>query len=329
MYNMIHKFEEVAMPVGLEALRIFKAKGSIEMRKKYPSIYREDIDKNCSYNPNDDYLRALPKEEPSIHTSPWYCFTLIPNTTIDGKPSLDASLYLMQFLNWAVYYYASLTVKYSTIPKGRPKKLDAVRAQKWSEIFSELITPFSIHPEKLSWSTTPVTLTLRDFEYQRREFSMKMFTEKAVKKNAKNTFKRNEFTLKPPYFLQLCRFFARAWFEERFYGKDNATIPVKFAHYVSCYIHYSYHLDKELDCTFNSKDENAKKEVTRLFDKTTDVQVINHKLNDFTIELEKYLSPNGKQKKHTYSISISQHGCKHIFYMIARLHQHRYHSSLK
>ncbi len=36
------------MLVGLDALMIFKAKGTVKMRKKYPSIYYKDIDKSIS-----------------------------------------------------------------------------------------------------------------------------------------------------------------------------------------------------------------------------------------------------------------------------------------
>ena len=50
------------MSVGLEALRIFKAKGTVGMREKYPIIYRDDIDKECEYNPNVGYLYSLSSE---------------------------------------------------------------------------------------------------------------------------------------------------------------------------------------------------------------------------------------------------------------------------
>ena len=36
------------MSVALEILRIFKVKGTVEMCKKYSSIYREDIDKTVT-----------------------------------------------------------------------------------------------------------------------------------------------------------------------------------------------------------------------------------------------------------------------------------------
>lgn len=195
MYNMRDKCKEVEMSVGLDALRIFKAKGSVEMRKKYPTIYREDIDKSCHFNPNNDYLYAPSSEEIIKHTSPWYCFALIPDTANEGKSSLNASLYLMQFLNWAIYYYNRLIEDYNSIPKGRPKKQDKVEAQEWAEIYSHMIE----------------SLTDR------------VYTEEEIIEKANQAFKRNKFPLKPPYFLKLCRFFARAWYEERFCTADNAV----------------------------------------------------------------------------------------------------------
>ncbi len=288
------------MSVGLDALRIFKAKGSVEMREKYPSIYREDIDKSCSYNPNDDYLRAPPKEESISHTSPWYCFTLIPSTTIKGKPSLDASLYLMQFLNWAVYYYIDLKSTYDSIPK-YPKQDAKSEANSNIRALAVMVN----------------NLTGKEFTLD----ELNLLTEQ--------TFNKNDFVMKPPYFLKLCRFFARAWFEECFYGTDDTVMPIQFAHYISCYIQYCSNLHQKYNCVFKPKDENAKKEVARLFDRKEDNQTLNYSYNGFTIELEKYLNTEGKQKKHTYTISISQHGCRHIFYLPARLHHHQYKSSIK
>ena len=127
------------MSVGLEALRIFRAKGSVEMREKYPSIYRDDIDKNAHFSPNIDYLYAPSNTETIKHSSPWYCFTLIPDLTTDGKSSLVASLYFMQFLNWAIYYYSRLTKDYNSIPTGRPKQEDKVEAKEWTEIYAKMI----------------------------------------------------------------------------------------------------------------------------------------------------------------------------------------------
>jgi hypothetical protein len=157
----------------------------------------------------------------------------------------------------------------------------------------------------------------------------KEFTLTELDQMTEQAFNKNNFIMKPQYFLKLYRFFARAWFEEQFYGDDNTAMPIKFAHYVSCYLQYSLGPNKEFSCTFKPEDENAKKEVARLFDRKKDNQSLNYRYNGFTIYTEKYLNPESKQKRHTYTISISQHGCRHIFYMFARLHQHRYTSSIK
>ena len=314
------------MVVGLEALRIFESRSDIETHKNHPSIYREGIDKSCPYNPNNDYLRALPKEDRINRTSPWYCFTLIPNTTIEGTSSLDASLYLMQFLNWAVYYYSVLASKYSEIPKGRTKKADVIGSQKRSKFLADLITIFSIRPEMLRWSTTPVTLTLRDFEYQRREFSMRTFTEEAVNIDAARKFRRNKFLLKPSYFLKLCRFFARAWYEERFCEADDAVGSVEFAHYVSNYIEASLVEDYSyIGKRYNGNNENTKKEVARLFSEETNIE---YPYQHFHIQLEK-IDNLTTEEESSYTISISQYKCRHTFYLFARLYQYRYQSPIK
>lgn len=145
------------MSVELEALRVFRAKGSADMRRKYPSIYREHIDKNAHFNPNINYLYAPSVEDlKSINKqiSPWHCFTLIPEVSnytykwqkehipihryysqpinhqrLLHNKSLYATLYLLNFLNWAIYYYKTLVSNYNNFPKGRPKKQDKVEMQ--------------------------------------------------------------------------------------------------------------------------------------------------------------------------------------------------------
>ena len=304
------------MSVGLDALRIFKAKGSVEMRKKYPTIYHEDIDKSCHFNPNNDYLYAPSSEEIIKHTSPWYCFALIPNTTNEGKSSLNASLYLMQFLNWAIYYLAALTYEYSKIPKGRLKKQDKKEAEEWSEIYADIIKVFSINPEKLKWSDTSIHLTLRDFEFQRQEFTIRTFTQEEIVEKAHLTSKRNGFPLKPSYFLKLCRFFARAWYEERFCVPDNAVGSVEFAHYVSNYIKSSLANNGIYRCNrYDGNDTNPKKEVARLF---TSEKKIEYSYHYFHILLEKHDNTQ-TQEDASYTISITQYGCEHSFYLFSRL----------
>ena len=286
------------MSVGLEALIIFKAKGSVEVLEKYPSIYRKDIDKTTSFNPNIDRLYAPSSKEVIKHTSPWYGFTLIPDITNEHKPSLDASLYLMQFLNWSIYYYHTLISDYNNIPKGRPKQEDKVEAKEWANIYAEMIT------------------ALTDKEY----------AEEEIIEKANLTFKRNKFLLKPPYFLKLCRFFARAWYEERFCSPDKAVGSVEFAHYMSNYIESSLQDSDTYSCKrYDGNDDNHKKEVARLF---TTEEKVEYNYHDFHILLEKHDNTQ-TQENYSYTISISQYGCGHTFYLFARLYQHRYTSTIK
>ncbi len=324
MYNMKHKFKEVTMSVGLEALKIFKAKGSVKMREKYPSIYREDIDKNCHFNPNDDYLYAPSSEELkniNNQTSPWYGFTLIPNVVnyykwmpyrsqhyyikppfkidpqrLPWRRSLYATLYLLNFLNWAIYYYNRVAEEYNNIPKGRPKKEDKVEAQEWTNIYAEMIT----------------ALTDR------------VYTEEEIVEKANLAFKRNRFPLKPPYFLKLCRFFARAWYEERFCSPDKAVGSVEFAHYISNYIEASLHDDTHSCKRYSGNDDNHKKEVARLF---AEKEKIEYKYHNFHILLEKHDNTQA-HKDSSYTISISQYGYRHTFYLFSRLYQYRYASTI-
>ncbi len=268
------------------------------MRKKYPSIYREDIDNNAHFNPNDDYLYAPSSKEAIKNTSPWYGFTLISDTTIEGSSSLNASLYLMQFLNWAIYYYEILVTDYNNIPNGRPKQQDSVEAKEWTNIYAEMIT------------------SLTD----------KVYTEEEIVEKANLTFKRNSFPLKPSSFLKLCRFFTRAWYEERFCSADNAVGSVEFAHYMSNYIEASLvHDGSYIGERYDGYDDNPKKEVVRLF--AAD-ETIEYKYHNFHILLEKHKNDK-TQESPSYTISISQYGCRHTFYLFARLYQYRYISTIK
>ena len=286
------------MAVGLDALKIFKATGTVEMREKYPSIYREDIDKNCHFNPNDDYLYAPTDTMNPLHTSPWYGFTLIPDTTNEGKSSLDASLYLMQFLNWAIYYYTLLVKEYKSLPPGRPKQQDKVEAQEWADIYANIIL----------------------------EMTGKTYTEEEITEKANLSFQKNKFPLKPSFFLKLCRFFARAWYEERFSSPDNAVGSVEFAHYIGNYIEASVINDGVYNCgRYDGNNDNKKKEVVRLFAEKGNLE---YQYHSFHIQLER-IDNSSRQEDASYTISISQLGCKHIFYLFARLYQYRYQSPIK
>jgi len=282
------------MPEELKAFKTFKARGTIKIREEYPSIYHKGIDKRCHFNPNNDYLYAQPSTAtPITHTSPWYCFKLIPDRTSGDEPSLDASLYLMQFLNWATYYYKRLVLDYNSIPKGRPKKKDKAEAQEWNEIYANIIF----------------------------EMTGKTYTEKEITEKGNLLFQKNKFPLKPSHFLKLCRFFARAWYEERFSSKDNVIGSVEFAHYTGNYIEASIVNNGVYNCKrYDGNNDNKKKEVVRLF---AEKENIEYRYHNFHIQLER-IDNTSRKEASSYTISISQFGCKHIFYLFARLYQYRY-----
>ncbi len=325
------------MSVGLDALKIFKSKGTVEMRKKYPSIYREDIDKTCHFNPNDDYLYAPSAEELkniNKQISPWHFLTLVPKVSnytykwqkkyiqihhYYTKPinhqsllhnkSLYSTLYLMQFLNWAIYYYNRLTDDYKRIPK-HPKQEVSKETKEATELYAAIM----------------------------EEVTGKQLSKEEIDEKVNNAFKRNHFPLKkPPYFLTLCRFFARAWHEQRFSSEEGTVGSVEFAHYVGCYIKNNPSQTNEPKGSYyNGGDGNAKKEVSKLFAKITQgkekkkrTTKHTYRYNDFDIEIERY--DNGRyieNNNNTYTISITQR-CKHSFYLFASLYQHRYNSTLK
>jgi len=300
------------MTIGLQALKTWRARNSLDMRKKYPILFTDNIDKSCKFNPNRTYLQYPESEDMTIdETSPWYCFTLIPHKTVNDSDAFKSTLYILSFLNWAIYYYYDLIQVYKSIPKD-PKQDSIEEAYKNNKVLAILIHDI-----------TGKECTLED-----------------VEQHTHNTFKRNKFELKPSYFLKLCRFFLRGWIEEHFYAQDNTSIPVKFAYYASCYIEYcAMELLKRnypdnqnwqnynFTCKYKHDDENAKKEVAKLFQGQADNFSIQFK--GFDIKLEKYLNPDHPQKKHTYTISISQYGCKYTFYLFARLYQHRYKTAIK
>ncbi len=297
MYNMtVNLGEENRMNVGLNALRIFRAReGSVDMREKYPSTYRYDINESCHFNPNTNYLYFPPNpSNPDMPTptSPFYCLTLIPEMTVKGKPSLDETLYLMQFLNWAIYYYHALKVAYDAIPKD-PKQ------------------------EELSEATD----TARSMETFMHNLAGKEYTQEEANQHIQDTFKKNHFVLKPAYFLKLCRFFSRAWYEEYFSSPDDTVGSVAFGYYVSNYIEN----DPATRTHYNGNSNYHKKEVSKLFGED---DTLFYHFNDFHISMEKHLNSAGDvTEKYSYSISISQFGCEHSFYLFARLYRHRYTSN--
>lgn len=282
------------MSIGLEALKIFQAVASLDMREKYPIIYRNNIDSSCKFNPNIRHIYSV-TSKPIIQTSPLFCFTLIPEKTITGESALNTSLNLLHFLNWAIYFYKIIHNDYNHLPKNRPKQ-------------NEL---FEVHCQ------TEALANMTE------NFTGKCYSEDEKQEKVNNTFKKNNFPLKPDYFLKLCRFFARGWYEEWFCTEESAVGSVEFAHYISNYIQNSLVTDNRYNCKrYDGNNKNHKKEVSKLFKDNNQIEYV---YDSFHIMLERY---NNKEKEPTYSISINQH-CSHTFYLKSRLYLYRYTSQIK
>ena len=284
------------MPVGLEALKIFQAVGTVKMREKYPSIFRTDVDEQSPFNPNSRYTyNDTSVSEKITHTSPFFCFTLIPETTTDGDSSLDASLYLLQFLNWAIYFYNTLYYDYNSLPTNRPKKDEILKVQWQTQVHADMI----------------------------ESITGKHYSEDELQEKTNRAFKKNNFVLKPDYFLKLCRFFARGWYEERFCTEDDKVGSVEFAHYISNYIEGSLISDGQYSFErYNGNNKNHKKEVSHLFDNDTKIEYV---YRHFQILLEKI---DNNDNDPTYTISVNQHS-RHTFYLYSRLFLDRYTSEFK
>ncbi len=296
------------MSVWLEALRIFRSRNNLYMREKYEIIYHKNVDNSCDFNPNNDHLYFLTvaeyKDAAKSETSPWHCFTLIPETLVTGESSLDSTLKFMHFLNWAIYHNKELNEAYANILNDYRSK-DLIEAKKQSTIYAFII----------------------------ELIEGKRYTDEEIERDAKKSFKKNTFPLKPALFLKLCRFFARAWYDEMF-GKRNSSLgSVGFSHYVSNYIIS----DKDSTCKrYDGNNGELKKEVGSLF---KDGVSHNYKFKRFNIDIKKYDNkkydnkPSDPQGHYSYSIAIGQIGCGqkngqdrlwHEFYLYARLHQDRY-----
>ena len=282
---MTRKKGKILNSIGIKSLKIFKAKASIEMRKRYSQIYKEDIDTSTDFNRNNDYL-YYPKSWDEKHikeASPWYGFKLIKATSSNETKNINDILYLLNFLNWAIYYYNNLIDEYENIPKD-PKKADKEKAKEAITQFTELLN-------------IPLT----------KEEETKII---------KQSFKKNNFILKPSLFLKLYRFFVQGWYDE--YIEESGS--VKFAHYMSEYIINNKAKEPKASY-YDASNENQKKEVSRLFEEKTK----EYKYNGFHIKLEKYQSQGNEP---CYAISITQYDSENTFHFYSRLHHSRYKSSI-
>ena len=271
--------------IGLKALKIFRAKATVSMREKYPKIYHKNADNTVDFNRNKDYLYYPSSNENTYATnSPWYAFELIETTSSNKKVLIDVTFDLLNFLNWAIYYHEILTQDYKSIVK-EPKQHEIKEIMEWKEIYADMLGT--------------------------------ELSEEKKKQIEKSINKKNNFILKPSKFLKLCRLFARGWYEENI----EVVGSVKFAHYITNYIINKE--KKEPNCPhYDSRNENLKKEVTRLFQEAD----YEYSYKGFHIKLEKHIND---KKQTTYTISILHHEAKEGFYIYSRLYQSHYKSQIQ
>lgn len=234
----------------------------------------------------------LPDEAEIKPISPFYAFTLIPDVTKDSTDATKATLYFLKFVNWAIYFYNDLKSDYDKIPAYK-SKATLESEQDTSQIFADIIYDLSEGKNKVKATTQQIQI------------------------DAKNRLSKNHAVLKPPKLLQLCRFFARAWFDE-YFGVEGS---IRFAHYISCYIENNPVQNTESKCKYYKANSRSKEEVEKLFLEVNDKEKpqINFSLNNFNILIEKHHSRN---ELPTYTISINQRSSN--FYLFARLHISRY-----
>jgi hypothetical protein len=273
--------------LGLQALKIFFKRHNLAVSEKYPSLWYSNRDSNADFNPNVNYLRNYDVDENPVESSPFFCFTLIPTQKHDGTDAMKASLYLLHFLNWAVYYYKRLHIAYSAIPKDPDKssKVIALSNVKW---MAEIMTDVT------------------GVEY----------SEDVLSKQAQKIFEKNSFPIKPAYFLKLCRFFARAWFEEHFCPPDDPRGSVEFSYYIYKYLEASLSDKTATIQCYDGNGEFYKKELKRHSAEKGDIDIT---YDNFRIQLQRHHDCDG----HAYTITISQYGCAHHFQLFARLFLHR------
>jgi len=95
---------------------------------------------------------------------------------------------------------------------------------------------------------------------------------------------------------------------------------------MSSYIESSLAKDGVYTCKrYNGNNDNPKNEVRKLFGTDEQIEYNHHK---FHILLEKQDNTQ-TQDDPSYTISVSQYGCKHTFYLFSRLYQHRYTSPIQ
>lgn len=306
------------MSVGLEAFSLFERRHNVELQKKYPRLVVENVSVEANeFNPNRDYLHF--KYENTSGSSPFHFLELIPDT------KLFEVIDLLHFINWACYFHNKITDEYKKLGDYKSQKMRTAE-EAFSRYLAEIIQEFT---------------------------QDKKISDEKIIVDSKKRISKNGAILKPQKFEKICRFYARAWFEERFGDKGS----VKFAYYVGKYIlSNKLPYEKQQKCDYYRMNDSKKKEVNNLFKKEEQSKAVRnvfeninsyrwhkqehklilplfttHKLPkctklDFTlcgfaITLEKQYY---KEKEKFYTIVISQLRCKHYFYKYARLYIEKY-----
>ena len=297
MYNVKSKNSiEGTMCMGKEArlaaANFIRRDSGISKYKGYrlliDDVDSQELEKNGRFNPNDLYLydTEIDFTSPMANNSSLFFLELIPDNKANNESSLTATIYLLGFVNWAVYYYQKLTEEYSH--KKRRKTNDDVKSS------YETAKSMAIIIENL----TGEEHTLEDIQ------------NAALTRDSKK-----DFELPPKKFIILCQLFARGWYYQHFFADKYKQGSIEFAHYVGAYI-------EQKSSIYNANNSNINSNLKNLFAQNTN-KSLDFRLYGFHILAEQEVHPK-QQTKYSYSISVSQYGCKHTFYRYAQLHNERH-----
>jgi hypothetical protein len=310
------------MMIGQQAFELFQKRHNTKVSDKYPSLMIKDVNVNASeFNPNRDYLNF--KYESISPSSPFHFMTLIPPESKLEHSSLLQCISFLHFLNWACFFYPKLKSDYDQVSSSKQIMKDSeMISRELAEIITQLDT----------------------------QGNNRQVTNAQIKQDAKKRLSKNH-KLKPSKFLSLCKFYARAWFEENF-GAENS---LKFAYYISCYISSNENPYSQ-NCEYYEINSHYKREVNKLYkleeakelktqmkhiakhfswsidipDKQkinyleSHINKIEYNMYSFSILIERTYND---ERSPIYTIRILQLRCNHYFYKFARLHLDRYTSS--
>ena len=172
------------------------------------SIFNFDVDSSQleidqNYNPNRNNFYAVEVDDYLDYDNPLHFLALIPNTTKEKKSSLTPAVYLLKFVNWAIYYYKKLSEEYSK--KKRYKTNE--------EVNSSYMTAKSM--AIMIQSIGGLEHILED-----------------VQQAAQARDSKKDFELKPKMFLTLCELFARGWYDQHFFKSKHKKGTIEFAYYL-------------------------------------------------------------------------------------------------